>query len=77
MANQTTVEKRLTTLPYSVILSTHLNQLEQNMMIDTLIPNANWQTQQRGDNDSEYQIYVAAAESLGWEVKSYDEWLNS
>ena len=48
-----------------------------NMMNDTLIPNANWQTQQRGDNDSEYQIYVAAAESLGWEVKSYDEWLNS
>ena len=24
-----------------------------------------------------YQIYVACAESLGWEVKSFEEWLNS
>ncbi len=24
-----------------------------------------------------YLIYVAQAESLGWCVKSYDEWLNS
>jgi hypothetical protein len=36
-----------------------------------------WQTPLRGTNDSEYQIYVAAAEDLGWEVKSYEEWLNS
>lgn len=43
----------------------------------TLIPNANWQTQQRGTNDQEYQIYVAAAESLGWAVKTYEEWLKS
>lgn len=35
------------------------------------------QTQLRGTNDQEYQIYVAAAESLGWVVKSYDEWLAS
>ena len=42
-----------------------------------LIPNDNWQTQQRGSNDAEYQIYVACAESLGWKVKSYDEWLAS
>lgn len=26
---------------------------------------------------SRYQIYVACAESLGWVVKSFDEWLNS
>lgn len=39
--------------------------------------NENWQTQARGDNDAEYQIYVAAAESLGWTVKSYEEWLQS
>lgn len=39
--------------------------------------NENWQTKARGDNDSEYQIYVANAEALGWPVKSYDEWLNS
>lgn len=44
---------------------------------DNLVPNANWQTASRGDNDSEYQIYVAAAESLGWPVKTYDEWLAS
>jgi hypothetical protein len=24
-----------------------------------------------------YQIYVAQAESLGWDVKTYDEWLES
>ncbi|WP_175787377.1 hypothetical protein [Burkholderia anthina] len=42
-----------------------------------LMPTADWQTRARGDNDSEYQIYVANAESLGWPVKSYDEWLNS
>jgi hypothetical protein len=36
-----------------------------------------WQAQYRGDNDSEYQIYVACAESLGWTVKTYDEWLES
>ena len=42
-----------------------------------LIPAATWQTQSRGANDSEYQIYVAAAQSLGWYVKGYDEWLIS
>ena len=42
-----------------------------------LIPAANWQTQARGSNDNEYQIYVACAESLGWQVKTYDEWLRS
>ena len=24
-----------------------------------------------------YNIYVACAKSLGWEVKTFDEWLNS
>jgi hypothetical protein len=36
-----------------------------------------WQTKARGTNQQEYEIYVANAESLGWDVKSYDEWLNS
>tara|TARA_R110000822_G_scaffold60176_2_gene149991 strand:+ start:157 stop:291 length:135 start_codon:yes stop_codon:yes gene_type:complete len=36
-----------------------------------------WQTQSRGTNDSEYQIYLAAAESLGWKIKTYEEWLNT
>lgn len=43
----------------------------------TLEANENWQTQARGDNDSEYQIYLACAKDLGWQIKSYDEWLNS
>jgi hypothetical protein len=56
-----------------------LADFEENNMTDndSLLPNAEWQTKYRGDNDSEYQIYVAAAESLGWVVKTYDEWLNS
>ena len=44
---------------------------------ETLAPAETWQTQSRGTNDQEYQIYVACAESLGWAVKSYDEWLQS
>ena len=42
-----------------------------------LIPSDTWQTKSRGTNDQEYQIYVTNAEALGWEVKSYDEWLAS
>ncbi|WP_323016434.1 hypothetical protein [Castellaniella sp.] len=38
---------------------------------------ADWQTQARGTNAQEYEIYVAAAKSLGWRVKTYDEWVNS
>ncbi len=42
-----------------------------------LLPRANWQTQSRGTNQQEYEIYVAAAKSLGWRIKSYDEWMKS
>lgn len=45
---------------------------------------ADWQTKARGDNDSEYQIYLACAvNSKGIDVttgkpaKTYEEWLNS
>ena len=31
----------------------------------------------RGSNEQEYEIYVAAAEDLGWDVKTFDEWLNT
>ena len=31
----------------------------------------------RGENLDRYKIYVECAQSLGWVVKSYDEWLNS
>lgn len=27
--------------------------------------------------EDRYAVYVACAESLGWVVKSFDEWLNS
>lgn len=36
-----------------------------------------FQTQIRGTNSQEYQIYVTAAESLGWDIKTFDEWMNS
>ena len=42
-----------------------------------LTPTADCQTPVRGANDDEYQIYVANAIELGWNVKTYDEWLNS
>lgn len=35
------------------------------------------QTKLRGTNSQEYEIYVSCAESLGWSVKTYDEWINS
>jgi len=51
---------------------------------DNLLPNANWQTKQRGTNDAEYQIYLDCADdgngndfTTGQPLKSYDEWLNS
>ena len=50
---------------------------QDNMENQNLTPMETWQTHGRGDNDSEYQIYTACAESLGWTVKSYDEWLQS
>jgi len=44
--------------------------------------NQEWQTQARGTNAQEYQIYLATSDSRGNDiagnpVKTYDEWLNS
>jgi len=46
--------------------------------------NESWQTQARGTNDSEYQIYLSCAGDsdgndafTGRPLKTYDEWLNS
>lgn len=36
-----------------------------------------WQTQARGSNNAEYEIYVSCAQSMGWTIKTYDEWLSS
>ena len=45
---------------------------------------ANWQTQARGSNDQEYQIYLDLADdgkgndfTTGKPLKTYEEWLNS
>lgn len=56
-----------------------------NNKMTNLIPNANWQTQQRGTNDNEYQIYLSFADdgkggditNNGKPLKTYQEWLNS
>ena len=48
-----------------------------------LIPAANWQTQARGTNDNEYQIYLSCANDgkggditrNGAPLLTYDEWL--
>jgi len=42
-----------------------------------LLPRANWQTPVRGTNEQEYDIYVENARDLGWQVKTYQEWLQS
>jgi hypothetical protein len=50
-----------------------------------LIPNADWQTKQRGTNDDEYQIYLMCADNGsggditrgGLPLKTYEEWINS
>jgi hypothetical protein len=53
-------------------------------VVPQLTPNADWQTQQRGSNDQEYQIYLTCANdgkgndfTTGQPLKTYDEWLNS
>jgi hypothetical protein len=50
-----------------------------------LIPNANWQTKQRGDNCTEYQIYLSFANDGkggditrgGQPLKTYEQWMKS
>lgn len=55
-----------------------------NYFMTTLAYNEFWQTQARGTNDSEYQLYLDLANdgngldiTTGKPLKSYDEWLNS
>lgn len=54
----------------------------ENKAIQTV--RAEWQTQARGANSNEYDIYVACAgdangidTTTGKPLKTYDEWLNS
>ena len=44
------------------------NDLENQLMLQHPV---------RGRREQEYEIYVAAAEDLGWNVKTFDEWLDS
>lgn len=53
-------------------------------MNTTLLPAETWQTQSRGANDQEYQIYLSCADdgqgndiTTGQPLKTYDQWLNS
>lgn len=51
---------------------------------DKLVPKADWQTKARGNNDNEYQIYLACADNgkggdvtrSGAPLLTYDEWLS-
>ena len=58
--------------------------ITQKEVVMKLQQNENWQTRSRGDNDSEYQIYLACADNgngidvtTGKPLKTYDEWCNS
>lgn len=49
-----------------------------------LTQNSDWQTQARGSNESEYQLYLDLADdgkgidiTTGKPLKSYDEWMNT
>ena len=49
-----------------------------------LTVNEEWATKARGDNEDEYNIYLACADdgygndmTTGAALKTYDEWLNS
>jgi hypothetical protein len=60
------------------------NQNETNTMNDDnrLVPNENWQTQQRGSNSAEYEIYASCVDKDGLDIagqplKTYEEWLGS
>ena len=52
---------------------------------NTLLPNANWQTQQRGTNNQEYQIYLTFADDgkggditrNGAPLLTFDQWLQA
>ena len=68
-------------------LQINLHQPKGNKMNTSanLQVNAEWQTQARGSNDAEYQIYLACADNgkggditrNGAPLKSYDDWMAS
>ena len=51
---------------------------------NNLLPRETWQTKARGDNASEYEIYLACADdgkgndlTTGQPLKTYDQWLEN
>ena len=57
------------------------NRELDNMKLET---SETWQTQARGNNSDEYQIYLACADdgtgtdiTTGQPLKSFDEWMQS
>ena len=58
-----------------IIRITEIENKKLQAALESLTVGAN--NAEDGTNDNKYQIYVAAAESLGWVVKSYEEWLAS
>lgn len=47
------------------------------MSQNSLLPVQDWQTQSRGTQEQEYEIYRVQAKSLNWKIKPFDEWLHS
>ena len=49
--------------------------IHEGQVVQTV--SADWQTQSRGTNSNEYDIYVSCMQGSGEYIKTYDEWLNS
>lgn len=60
-----------------------MSELKHNGKVIQEVSN-NWQTQARGTNDQEYELYLDLADdghgndfTTGKPLKTYEEWLNS
>jgi len=78
----------LYTLLYTLVQfppTTQMRQTAMHTVTATIhVEKPDFQTQQRGYDDAEYQIYLACADNgkgiditTGEPLKTYDEWLNS
>ena len=59
------------------MMATNDFQIQQNQLRESLEYSQDWQTKARGTNSQEYEIYKSCAEDLGWQVKTYEEWIGS
>jgi hypothetical protein len=60
----------------------HQQEIEMNQATNNASVVSDWQTQLRGSNDQEYQIYLACADdgkgidfTTGDPLKTYDQWI--